>query len=81
MEIIATIQREILNPLIVLLFAVAVGYFLYGLLKFMQNQDNETAQSEGKQHMVWGVIGIFLMIAVYGILNLVANTVGYARPF
>lgn len=78
---IATIKSEILNPIIVLLFALAVGYFLYGLLKFMQNQDNETAQSEGKQHMVWGVIGVFLMIAVYGILNLLANTVGYAKPF
>lgn len=81
MEIISKIQSEILNPLITLLFAAAVGYFLYGLLKFIQNQDSETAQGEGKQHMVWGVVGIFLMIAVYGILNLIANTVGYPKPF
>lgn len=78
---IETIKSEILNPIITLLFAAAVGYFLYGLLNFMQNQDNETAQTEGKHHMVWGVIGVFLMIAVYGILNLLANTVGYVKPF
>ncbi|OHA83353.1 MAG: hypothetical protein A2937_00735 [Candidatus Yonathbacteria bacterium RIFCSPLOWO2_01_FULL_47_33b] len=76
MNIIEKLNDLILNPLIVLLFAVAAGYFLFGLLRFIQNQDNETAQEEGKRHMVWGVIGIFLMVAVYGILNLIGTTVG-----
>lgn len=58
-----------------LLFALAAFYFLFGLLKFIQNQDNETAQEEGKSHMIWGVVGIFLMVAVYGILNLIGSTV------
>ena len=58
-----------------LLFALAAFYFLFGLLKFIQNQDDENAQEEGKRHMVWGVIGIFLMIAVYGILNIIGATV------
>lgn len=81
MEIIEKIQSEILDPIIVLLFGVAVVYFLYGLLKFMQNPDNTTAQQEGRQHMLWGVIGIFIMIAVYGILNFAANVVGAPRPY
>lgn len=81
MDIIAKIKSEILNPLITLLFAAAVGYFLYGVMVFIRNQGSEKDQEVGKQHMVWGVIGIFLMIAVYGILNLIANSVGYARPF
>lgn len=58
-----------------LLFALATFYFLFGLLKFIQNQDDENAQEDGKRHMVWGVIGIFLMMAVYGILNLIGATV------
>lgn len=81
MEIIQKIQSEILDPIIVLLFGVAVVYFLYGLLKFIQNPDNATAQQEGRQHMLWGVIGIFLMIAVYGLLNFAANIVGAPRPY
>lgn len=60
-----------------LLFALATLYFLFGLMKFIQNQDDENAQEEGKRHMVWGVIGIFLMIAVYGILNLIGTTVSH----
>lgn len=80
MTIIEKLNDLILNPLIALLFAVAVGYFLFGLLRFIQNQDNETAQEEGKRHMVWGVIGIFLMVAAYGILNLIGATVGHIVP-
>ncbi len=58
-----------------LLFALALLYFLYGLSEFLRNQDNEEAQSVGKQHMVWGIIGLFLMFAVFGILNMIENTV------
>lgn len=76
MDIIEKIKDNILNPIIIALFAAAAFYFLFGLLKFIQNQDNETAQEEGKRHMVWGVIGIFLMVAVYGILDLIGSTVG-----
>lgn len=74
MTIIDKVQDAILTPLIALLFALALGYFLFGVLKFIQNQDNETAQEEGKKHMIWGIIGIFLMIAVYGILDIIETT-------
>ena len=78
--IIEKIKSEILNPLILLLFALAVVYFLYGVMKFVQNQDNEDAQEEGKSHMLWGIVGIFLMIAVYGILGFIARTLGVQVP-
>ena len=79
MNILSKIKSEILNPLILLFFALAVGYFLFGVMKFVQNQDNEEAQTEGKQHMIWGVVGIFLMLAVYGILGFIATTLGVPK--
>ncbi|HBB43901.1 TPA: hypothetical protein DCZ46_02505 [Candidatus Campbellbacteria bacterium] len=74
--IIDKIKTEIINPIIILLVAVAVGYFLYGLMEFIRNQDNEDAQESGKKHMLWGAIGIAIMFSVYGILNLVNNIAG-----
>lgn len=74
--IIDKIKTEIINPIIILLVAVAIGYFLYGLMEFIRNQDNEDAQESGKKHMLWGVIGIAIMFSVYGILNLVNNIAG-----
>lgn len=73
--IIDKVKTEIINPLILFLIAVAVAYFLYGLMMFIRNQDNEESQEEGKKHMLWGVIGLAIMFSVYGILNLVNTTV------
>lgn len=68
------IVRVFINPIILFLVALAVLYFLWGLFIFIKNQDNETAQEEGKNHMIWGVVGAFIMFAVYGILDIIANT-------
>lgn len=73
MDIIAKINDAIINPLIVLLFAVAVAYFLFGLMQFIRNQNNDEMMADGKRHMFWGVVGIFLMIAVGGILNVLVK--------
>ena len=36
-------------------------------------QGNEEKVEIGKKHMVWGIIGIFVMIGVYGILNILSG--------
>ena len=75
MDIIEKINDNILQPLILLLMALAVAYFLFGVMKFVKDQGSEDAQAEGKQHMVWGIIGIAIMVSVYGILNLINSFV------
>jgi len=74
--LIAKISTEIFNPLIRLLVALAVVYFLWGVVKFIINIDDESARTEGKRHMVWGIIGIFIMISVWGIINVIETTFG-----
>ena len=70
-SIIDRFNDNILEPLIMLIFALGVGYFLFGVMKFVLNQDNEEAQEEGKKHMLWGIVGIAIMASVWGILALV----------
>lgn len=65
----------IINPLIILLLVSAVVYFLFGVMLFVKNQDSEDAQVEGKRHMVWGIVGIAVIISVFGILNLLNDFV------
>ena len=75
MNIIQKINDAVLQPIVALLMAVAVGYFLFGVMKFVRNQDSEDAQVEGKKHMMWGIIGIAIMVSVYGILNFINSFV------
>jgi uncharacterized membrane protein YidH (DUF202 family) len=64
----------IVNPLIGFMIALGLAYFLYGVFEFLANQENEEKKTSGKSHMLWGLIGIAIMLGVWGILNLVVNT-------
>jgi uncharacterized membrane protein YidH (DUF202 family) len=68
-SIIDKIVEIIINPILVLLFAAGLVMFMWGLLQFMRNVENAAEHSEGKQHMLWGVIGMFVMFSVYAILR------------
>ncbi len=71
---IKSVNGLIINPLIILLFALATLYFIYGVVQFLANGDNEEKKTAGKNHMLWGIVGIAIMISVWGILNIVMNT-------
>lgn len=68
------VDKYIINPLIVFLFALAVVYFVYGLLVFLLNQENEEKKTSGKSHMLWGIVGITIMIGVWTLLSIVVST-------
>ena len=73
-ELLVKVSDKIINPLILLLFAVAMVYFLYGVLEFILHQDNEEAKTTGKTHMIWGVIGLTIMIGAWTLMSWVINT-------
>ncbi|MCK9344931.1 MAG: pilin [Candidatus Pacebacteria bacterium] len=69
------INEAILQPIVSLLMAAAVAYFLFGVMKFVKDQGSEESQVEGKKHMMWGIIGLFIMVSVWGILNFINSFV------
>jgi hypothetical protein len=72
------VYTVIFNPLIVFFFALALALFLLGMLKFLANKSggNNEKMEEGKSHMLWGIIGMFIMITVFGIMRIIINTLG-----
>lgn len=76
---IGNVDTMIINPLIGLLFALAIVYFLYGVFEFLSNQENEEKKTTGKQHMIWGIIGITIMMGVWTILGILLNTMGISK--
>lgn len=69
------INKVIINPAIGFIFAVALAYFLYGLVEFLMKRDSDTGRADGKRHMIWGIVGMFIMLSAFGIVNLIINTV------
>lgn len=73
--LISNIVNNILNPVIGLMVAIAVIVFLWGAFKFIKNADNSEERKKGSLSMMWGAIGLFIMMSAYGILNLIIATV------
>jgi formate hydrogenlyase subunit 3/multisubunit Na+/H+ antiporter MnhD subunit len=73
-QFLGKVNSVIVNPLIMFLFALAVAYFLYGMLQFFGNQDNEEKRSQGKRNMIYGIIGMTVMMGVFTIMNIILNT-------
>jgi len=71
---VAKVDTLIVNPLIYLLFALALVYFLWGMAEFLMGGDNEEKRSVGKSHMLWGIVGLAIMMGVWTILGVVLNT-------
>lgn len=64
----------ILQPLIGLFIGAAVVYFLLGVLKYMSKAGDDKEQEEGRKMMLYGIIGLFVMISVWGLVNVLGGT-------
>ncbi len=73
------IVDNIINPVIFLMFAVATIVFAYGIFEMIWKGGDPDARAQGRNHMIGGVIGMFIMLSAWGIINLIANTVNGIR--
>jgi len=76
---IANVDNMIINPLILFLFALAIVFFLYGVFEFLTNQNNDEKKTTGKSHMLWGIVGITIMMGVWTILGILLSTMGISK--
>lgn len=64
--------------LVPLVFAIAFIVFLWGIFNFfIAGGADEEKREAGKKFMVWGFIGFFVMVSVWGIVNLLVGTFGF----
>lgn len=73
---IVRVEVVILNPVIKLGFAIALVYFLYGVFEFVKNAESSDARKVGGNHILWGLIGMFIMAAAGGIMKVICGTWG-----
>ena len=62
-------QDIITGILIPLVFALALLFFFYGVAKYIWSAG--TDKDEGKKIMVWGVIALFVMTSIWGIVKFI----------
>ncbi|KKS14680.1 MAG: hypothetical protein UU71_C0021G0003 [Parcubacteria group bacterium GW2011_GWB1_41_6] len=71
--------QGILDALIPLLMVAAFVVFLWGIIKFITSGGDEEKKKAGKSLIIYGLIGLFVMVAVWGIIKLVQGTFGVTQ--
>ena len=74
------IIQEIVNPFILLLMGAAAVVFIYGIVEMIIHSGDSTKRDLGREHMIWGIVGLVIMVGVFGILNILLNTFGIELP-
>ena len=69
-------NEVILYPVIILLTGIAFLVFLYGCLIYIMNAENSSAREQGRSHIIYSLIGMFVMLIAFTILQIAANTFG-----
>ncbi len=73
---VAKIESAIIFPLMTLMMAAALLVFLWGGYEYVMNADEDGGRETGKTHMLYGIIGLLVMISAYAILKIAAGTFG-----
>lgn len=75
-QFLKNVNKAIINPLIILLFGIALLVFLYGVFEYVKGGQSEDSRSTGARHMFWGIFGLFIMVSALGLISFIANTIG-----
>ncbi|MDB5189405.1 MAG: protein of unknown function with transrane region [Parcubacteria group bacterium] len=63
------------NVAVPIVFALAFIVFIFGIFQyFIQGGHDEEKRDSGKQLMLWGLIGFFVMVSVWGLVRILLGT-------
>ena len=69
-----------LNTIVVpIIFALAFISFLWGVVNyFFLHPGDESKRAEGRQFVLWGLLGMVVLFSVWGVVNILLSTLGIA---
>lgn len=74
------IINTINNILVPVLFAIAFIVFLWGAFNtFILGAQSEEVKEKGKNQMLYGLIGFFVMVSIWGLVNIFTGTISFGN--
>ncbi len=64
----------IVKSVVPLIFALAIVMFIWGVVQYVINNEEEAKRAQGRQFMIWGIIALTVMVSVWGLVNILATT-------
>ncbi len=71
----------IINQLTSVVFSLAILFFIWNIVVYLTASGQSDKRTEAARYMLWGIIVIFVMVGVYGFINLLLDTTGFEAGF
>jgi hypothetical protein len=72
---VVTTIKEILNLIVPLLVSVGIVYFVWGVVTYVI-AGGEEAKKTGKDRIIYGIIGLAVIVSLWGLVNILISTFG-----
>jgi len=68
--------NTVINALVPIIISIALVVFFWGLVQYLVKIGGGSSQDRGDaiQLMIWGVVAIFVMVSIWGIIRLLQST-------
>lgn len=64
----------LIRTIVPFFFALALAAFIWGVIQFYLNPENEEKRKKGKSFIVGGLIALFVMFSVWGLVGILTKT-------
>jgi len=68
--------KGLINTALPIVMGLALLGFFWGLAMFVFNAHDPEKHAEGRSIMIWGVVALFVMVAVWGLVSFIGTAVG-----
>jgi len=70
--------EQIVSRAIPILVGLALIYFIWGLIRYVIGGSEEEREN-GKKMMWWGIVALFVIVSIWGIVAYIANILGVTQ--
>lgn len=73
-QLLDRIELYVIDPILAAVFTLGLFLFFWGIVEYLWELKDGKADGDGRKHMLWGMVGMLIMVSVYGIINIIVNT-------
>ena len=70
---------QILNIVIPILMVIATIVFIWGIISYILSAGSDERKKEAKNLIIWGLIGLFVIVAMWGLVTVIGSTFGVSE--
>jgi len=67
-----------INNVIVFIMGATVLVFIWGIFKLVFSNRDSKEREQARGYIVWGIIALFVMVSVWGLVNLLISFFGFS---